>query len=505
MQGICELPANLQHSILAECEIALTYQLPLLPEALREAALHVAHPSIQVLDTMKVDYGFVHSRHATAFWNVLSTQTHLQELDCSEARFEHWYGQDGCLSEAFLSCTANLSKLASLNIQGQNIQSNGIEQLLCSLHPGALKHLNLIGSMNVTGLSLAAATSLREYTALQSLRVSVGTVESCVVRALWSSVSQLPHLKAIELENCQSRKHDLDELDNHFSNYSSLKEFTLRGNAGAALISILPDSLERLQLIGRNQPLIHFLHHISRLNRLKEFRLERPKTKMNECFPVQMFPWPMTTLHISTGTIDTEDADAIAKSRIPLQLLNSLHISSRSTHRIRHRRGWPQIRSIAFALPALPNLRHITIRGFDLRNEQMKALCSSLSNHVGLHTLDLTGSLILELGAEVLAQNFVHLTDLKTLRLGHCRLRSEGYHSVAEQLGWLGKLQVLDLTTFCYSGIFDQQGLIELSSQVVTLADLRELILCDHDVDSRRLTKIAPQLASHSALRLRET
>ena len=107
VQGICELPVNLQHSILAESRQPLPLQLSSLPEYLHQAALHAAHPSITASGSVKVPYTWAHSQHTIPLREVLGTQTNLQSLDCSGA-FAHarWgapYPSSQNVSDAFLS------------------------------------------------------------------------------------------------------------------------------------------------------------------------------------------------------------------------------------------------------------------------------------------------------------------------------------------------------------------------------------------------------------------
>lgn len=77
LQELCELPRHQQEAVLGSSQLPLPLQVRLLPEAVHEAALHAAHPSIANTSYISPTYAWDCSEQSSSFWQVLGRQTQL--------------------------------------------------------------------------------------------------------------------------------------------------------------------------------------------------------------------------------------------------------------------------------------------------------------------------------------------------------------------------------------------------------------------------------------------
>lgn len=393
LQDMCELPGNLQQSILAESGLQLPQELSLLPKALHQASLYTAFPSITSTATITIPFPWARSTRTVPFWDVLVTQTNLRTLDCSSSRWEFEQPKSQHVSDAFLSCILKLTNLVSLNFEGLDLHGSEVEKLVGTLNPRVLEHLNLGANMRQEGLSLNVATALGKFTCLQSLHLYVGGAKGSVISALGASVAQLQFLNALDLHEVGGLKQELPVLGKRISACSTLKDFTLRGPDGLALIKNLPEGVECLKVIGWCHELGHLMPHIARLKRLQEFRFVSPSritaVGFYCCSPYSdaLLPSRLKVLQIYTRSRSTE---YLAK-----QISHSHHLETVSLS------CCLVDESVVASLSALSNLQHIRIRGYRTGFGNSVDLCRTLSDHTGLPMFDSNGDLFKETGAVI--------------------------------------------------------------------------------------------------------
>lgn len=133
VQELLNMLDNLQHAFLSTCKVPILLQLQLLPEAVDQAALHAACPSITATSSITVSSTWQHCSHADPFWRALGKQTRLRSLET----IWQWHGYEAHphspleahstevlsanLTAEYQQCVAKLSRSESLSVLNQGV------------------------------------------------------------------------------------------------------------------------------------------------------------------------------------------------------------------------------------------------------------------------------------------------------------------------------------------------------------------------------------------------
>lgn len=513
VQGLCKLSAKLQRSVLATCTVPSLLQLAILPEALHDASLLAAYPTITSTHSLKVPNSWAASEYGSICWNVLSRQTDLQSLDCSYRFCEGHTRIIPPVPQEFFSCIEALANLKCLSIAWLDLRSHEVNTILDTLKPSILEHLDISSSILKKTMTFGVAAALGKFVGLTSLAFSMSGADTSVVKLLGESIAQLQSLQVLNIMNCSVRSSDLDQFRSQLATLTSIQAFSISGENGPDLCEGLPSTVQRLQVqkLQNSAILAPCITHLTQLTEL--YLAESADQSVGDLGAivghVSTSLLSLRVLHLTGSGMTAEGSAAVARLLPCLLSLQDLYISIEEKT-VRAAEYPVDARSIAASLCRVTNLLHISLCGFHIGEKSAHALAKSLSVHTGLETLKLDNSRVNTKAADVLAAQFLHLQCLQRLHVANCLSTPWAYRATAENIGQLCSLRVLSIASSekvpcceCCEvepRTFAESGLRALSSQFSSLTCLERLDLANHYMGLPGISVVSESLRHLTAL-----
>lgn len=553
LQGLLEVPQDLRLSVMGP-HVPLFVQLQLLPDELKQDALHAAFPSIISHHSLSVPYGGYDRDVVQSFWTLVGKETGLTTLHCSS---------DACnnaeISQELHHTISQLTGLVTLSLPKLSIARSSLTELVRKLKcQETLQHLDLSWIRMRRGLDDASeiARRLAEFSALQTLNLSNIPLDDVAVKALAPCIGQLSGLQSLSLTNSDMDVQSSSLLSQHISKCSGLKTLLCSGNlSGVDLIlslqtcSVLqvlelpsiPDPAVRIEesyqlsfyggnQINANAGLPSAAEHIIKLTSLQELRFSLQGVFDTELQGLSEHFTAFTSLrvlrlrHVRLGNSPDVNLIALVSS---LTSLKELDLTQTYAHRAIYEVQVTGADKLASCLTKLSDLLHITLCGFRFDAnlaEANRALMQSLYSLSSLRTLALEKAGLGDAAAIILAKplrtllclqhiSLAHneisdigmlriadavggLRNLQTMLLGDNKLTMEGIAAIALQFSSLLRLQVLDLSG---SRVVDQ-GALALALQLGLLTALKHLDLAECSITDAGALQLAPVIQTLSAL-----
>lgn len=510
LQGLLELPRNLQQAVLGSAELSLFKQLHLLPVSLHETALHAAFPSIAASSSITV--------HTTldcppSFWQVLGNMTSLKSLSCSGS----WsYTRN---SRVEISHISRLTQLTSLALRVLEAFAPEHETLLTRwlMRLASLEDLTLSN----TGLLFdSIIVSLSQIKSLRRLDVSDKTLRT--VSGLDHALAQLERLECLNVNGCKFSLSPRHQLAARFGQCKFLTKLCIGGVDEAAI------GMQHLVACSRLEHLEVSCDHdrgqlpesFSTLTSLKVLkvtlgRLTGFRPTLNEAQRVGSMPQPavlanltnLEQLHLSGRGLSDTEVKELVNGITTLTSLQVLHINC--SFICVHGSAGTALGKFLSQLPKFEELQmkkkfakhHILpvelMQGERAGAPTIGALMPYLGMISTLRKLSFREMLSRRNGADAFRSAGVGLAYLPTIDLHVNGIRTEKIRTLAPMLPYLAHVQELDVS----KNLLSAEAVEYLSEFIGSLSGLQVLCLADNPILERGIAALAPQIANLSKLK----